>query len=413
MVQAERLWRRLQEVGEIGRDPQGGVTRLSYTCDEWATKERVRYWMQQAGLVTWEDAVGNLFGRREGTDSTAPVLWLGSHLDSVPHGGNFDGPLGVLAAIEVVQSMAEAGVQTRHPIEVVAFQDEEGTRFGFGMIGSRAVAGRLTQEDLESHRDAQGRTLGWAMQAYGVDPTKVDQAVRRPEEVLAYLELHIEQGRVLESEGSPVGIVSGIAGPLWLHITFRGTIEHAGTTPMSLRRDALAAAAEAMTVMERVARDVPGCVATVGKLTVQPGGINVIPGAVDLTLDLRHAKESIRNQAEQRILEQVEHLCQRRKVNWTVETLQRIAPVSCSPSLRTILHQSGRELAIKCVDLPSGAGHDGMQLVDMCPVGMIFVPSKDGISHQPEEWTSPADCAMGAKMLYQAAIHLAQEGIAQ
>ncbi|RIV28732.1 Zn-dependent hydrolase [Alicyclobacillaceae bacterium I2511] len=413
MVQADRLWKRLQELGDIGRDASGGVTRFSYSCDEWAAKERVRYWMQQAGLDTWEDAVGNLFGRREGTDAAAPAVWLGSHLDSVAHGGNFDGPLGVLAAIEVVQSMTEASVQTRHPIEVVVFEDEEGARFGFGMIGSRAVAGRLAPAELDRHRDAQGRSLGWAMQAYGMDPAQIDRAVRSSSEVFAYLELHIEQGRVLESQGLPIGIVSGIAGPLWLNFTFKGMSGHAGATPMTLRQDALAAAAEAMLVMEQVAQDVPGCVATVGKLTVQPGGVNIIPGVVSLTLDLRNAIESLRNQAEQRILEQVEKACLRRNVDVTVQTLQRIAPVECAPSLRGVLHQSCEELGVSGFDLVSGAGHDGMQLVDLCPVGMVFVPSREGISHQPEEWTSPVDCIMGTQVLYQAALHLAKEGIVQ
>lgn len=241
MIQGERLWQRLMELGEVGKQPSGGVTRLSFTAEERRAKDLVASYMREAGLFVYEDAAGNLIGRKEGTNPDATVVLVGSHLDSVYNGGCFDGPLGVLAGVEVVQTMNEHGVVTHHPIEVVAFTDEEGARFRFGMIGSRAMAGTLPPEALEC-RDAEGISLAEAMKQAGLDPDRLPQAARKPGTVKAYVELHIEQGRVLEETGLPVGIVTGIAGLIWVKFTIEGKAEHAGATPMSLRRDPMAAA---------------------------------------------------------------------------------------------------------------------------------------------------------------------------
>src|SRR5215207_10051595 len=250
MIDGERLWRRISELGEIGKQDEGGVTRLSFTDEERAAKDKVVSYMEEAGLSVREDAAGNLFGRREGSKPETPAVLIGSHVDSVYNGGNFDGPLGVLAGIEVLQSMEEQGVETGHPIEVVAFTDEEGARFSFGMIGSRALAGRLTPEDLAKHEDTEGGSIAGAMRAYGPGPERIGEAARPTGSVKAYVELHIEQGRVLENEDLPAGVVTGIAGPVWLRFTIEGETGHAGATPMSLRRDALAAAAEIVGLIE-------------------------------------------------------------------------------------------------------------------------------------------------------------------
>ncbi len=215
MIDGDRLWERLFELAEIGKQKSGGVTRLSYTKEERTAKDLAASYMEEAGLEVYEDAVGSLFGRREGQRSEAPVVLVGSHLDSVYEGGNFDGPLGVLAGIEVLQAMKELGIETYHPVEVVAFTDEEGARFSFGMMGSRALAGTLASEDL-LHKDEQGTSIAEAMEESGLDPSSISDAVRPPGSVKAYVELHIEQGRVLENDNSPVGIVTGMAGPLWL-----------------------------------------------------------------------------------------------------------------------------------------------------------------------------------------------------
>ena len=407
MIDGERLWRRISDLGEIGREEGGGVTRLSFTDEERAAKDRVASYMEEAGLSVYEDAVGNLFGRREGLNVQAPVVLIGSHVDSVYNGGDFDGPLGLLAGIEVLHAMEEQGIETEHPIEVVAFTDEEGVRFSFGMIGSRALVGKLTPEDLRNYEDGDGVSIESAMRAYGLDPERVAEAARPEGSVKAYVELHIEQGEVLENEDLPAGIVTGIAGPLWLRFVLEGEAGHAGATPMNLRRDALAAAAEIIGLIEAAAAQTPTTVGTVGQLDLEPGGINIIPGRVRFSLDLRDIDEGFRDRVEGRILEGAEEACRRRGVGLEIEALQRLPPAPCSDLVNGAVKSACERLGIRPHALPSGAGHDGMQLTDLCPMGMIFVRSKNGISHNPDEWSSKEDCAVGADVLYWTVLDLA------
>jgi allantoate deiminase len=407
VIDSERLWRRISDLGEIGRQEGGGVTRLSFTDEERAAKDRVASYMEEAGLAVREDAVGNLFGRREGRNAGAPAVLIGSHVDSVYGGGNFDGPLGVLAGIEVLQTMEEQGIETEHPVEVVAFTDEEGVRFSFGMVGSRALAGKITAEDLTNYEDDDGVSIAEAMRACGLDPERLEEAARPEDSLRAYIELHIEQGRVLESENLPAGIVTGIAGPVWLRFSLEGETGHAGATPMNLRRDSLAAAAEIMGIVEAEAAKTGTSVGTVGQLEVEPGGINIIPGKARFSLDLRDIDEHLRDRVEGRILEGAEDACHRRGVRLEIETLQRLAPAPCSDLVRDAAQRACERLGIRPHALPSGAGHDGMQLKDLCPMGMIFVRSKSGISHNPDEWSSQEDCATGADALYYAVLDLA------
>jgi allantoate deiminase len=409
MIDGERLWRRISDLGEIGKQRGGGVTRLSFTEEERAAKDLVASYMEEAGLSVYEDAVGDLFGRREGRNPGSPTVLVGSHVDSVYNGGNFDGPLGVLAGIEVLQTMGEQGIETKHPIEVVAFTDEEGARFSLGMIGSRALAGKLGAEDLESYEDTDGVSVAEAMLASGLDPEKIGDAARSEGSIKAYVELHIEQGRVLESEDLPVGVVTGIAGVLWLRFNLEGETGHAGATPMNLRRDSLAAAAEIMGLIEAEAARTGTTVGTVGQLDLEPGGINIIPGKVRFSLDLRDIDEGVRDGIEGRIMEGAEEACRRRGVALEVETLQRLAPAPCSRSVRGAVERACERLDIRPHALPSGAGHDGMQLTDLCPMGMIFVRSKGGVSHNPDEWSSREDCAAGAEVLYHTVLDLAVE----
>ncbi len=406
MVDANRLWRRLGELAEIGRVEDGGVTRLSFTDEERAARDLVASYMEEAGLEVREDAAGNVIGRREGRNPDAPVVLAGSHVDSVRSGGDFDGPLGVLAAVEAAQTMSEEGVETQRPVEVVAFTDEEGARFSFGMIGSRALSGTLASEDLH-HKDGQGISIAEAMKSSGLDPDAVGAAARSPGAVKAYVELHIEQGKVLEGEDLPVGIVTGIAGPLWLRFVLEGEAGHAGTTPMGLRRDALAAAAHVMRSIEVEASKTGTTVGTVGRLDLSPGGINIIPGRVEFTLDLRDIDERVRDEVEQRIVGEARRSCEGRGVGLDVVILQRVAPVLCSDLVRNAAKAACEELGLEPHPLASGAGHDGMHLKDLCPVGMVFVRSKDGISHNPDEWSSQQDCVAGANVLYRTALDLA------
>ncbi|CAA9521723.1 MAG: N-carbamoyl-L-amino acid hydrolase [uncultured Rubrobacteraceae bacterium] len=406
MVDGGRLWERLGELAEIGKHEEGGVARLSFTPEEREAKKLVASYMREAGLAVRQDAAGNLFGRREGRDPGAPAVLMGSHVDSVMNGGDFDGPLGVLGGIEVLQSMEEGGVQTERPVEVVAFTDEEGARFSLGMIGSRALAGALSPEDLR-HEDKNGVSIEEAMREVGLDPGSIGDAARTPASLAAYLELHIEQGRVLEGEDLPVGVVTGIAGPVWLRLSFTGEAGHAGTTPMGTRRDALAAAAEVVGIVEEEATATGSTVGTVGQIGARPGGINIIPGGAEVSLDLRDIDEAVRDRAEGRIRERAEEVCGRRGIDLSFEELQRLPPAPCSEEIRASIAAACEGEGIRPYSLPSGAGHDGMHVAELCPMGMIFVRSKDGISHNPKEWSSREDCEAGCNVLYLTVLDLA------
>jgi allantoate deiminase len=406
MVDGGRLWEGLSELAEIGKHEGGGVARLSFTPEERAAKDLVASYMNEAGLSVSEDAAGNLFGRREGRAPEAPAVLIGSHVDSVLGGGDFDGPLGVLGGIEVLQTMQEEGIEAERPVEVVAFTDEEGARFSLGMIGSRALAGTLSPDDLR-HEDGDGVSIAEAMRSAGLDPDKIGDAARQEGSLAAYLELHIEQGKVLEGEGLPVGVVTGIAGPVWLRLSFTGEAGHAGTTPMGARRDALAAAAEVVGIVEEEASATGSTVGTVGQVRVRPGGINIIPGGVDLSLDLRDIDETVRDAAEGRIRERAGEVCGGRGIELSFEELQRLPPAPCSEEIRGVIAAACERVAARSYSLPSGAGHDGMHVARLCPMGMIFVRSRDGISHNPKEWSSRQDCEAGCEVLYLTVLDLA------
>lgn len=407
-IDADRLWSRLSELAEIGKSEGGGVTRLSFTEEERAAKDLVASYMREAGLAMREDVAGNLFGRREGRVGDAPVVLTGSHVDSVRNGGDFDGPLGVLGAVEALQTMDERGVETERPVEVVAFTDEEGARFSFGMVGSRATAGTLTPEHL-TNEDENGVSIAEAMRASGLDPGRIDEAARAPGSVYAYVELHIEQGRILEAEDLPVGVVTGIAGPAWLRFTLAGEAAHAGTTPMNLRRDALAAAAAMIGRIEREAARTGTSVGTVGQLELSPGGINIVPGQVSFSLDLRDIDEDVRNDVEARIMHEAALLCEKRGVELETKTIQRLSPAPCSALVRDAAWEACETLGFEPFGLASGAGHDGMHLTELCPIGMIFVRSRGGMSHNPAEYSLKEDCAAGAEVLYRTLLKLAGE----
>jgi allantoate deiminase len=399
-INSERLWKQILELGQIGKNTHGGVTRLSFTDEEKQAKEYVAKLMKDAGLKVYQDSIGNLFGRFEGMDPLLPVVLVGSHLDSVINGGIFDGPAGLLTAIEALKTLKEQGITTTHPIEVVAFTDEEGARFNTGMFGSKALCGKLSVEEMYEIKDQQKITLADAMKQFGYDPDQVGQARRDPASIKAYLELHIEQGKVLESAGLPVGVVSGIAGPLWMHVTLTGEAGHAGTTPMNLRKDPLVAAAVIIQALEEIAKKQPYTVGTVGKLLVEPGGTNIIPGTVKFTMDIRDTSIAARNEVEQEIMQVIESVCGERGIRHAVEVLHRIPPVSSSPVIMEMIQQSCHEANLATLSIFSGAGHDAMILADITDVGMIFVKSKDGISHNPKEWTDQEDLAYGAEVLF-------------
>ncbi|WP_232699965.1 Zn-dependent hydrolase [Brevibacillus daliensis] len=402
MINTQRLSEHIEELSLIGRATDGGINRFSYTDDEKRANELIEQYMKSAGLTVHYDTVGNLIGSQGGTENL-PTILLGSHIDTVPSGGRFDGSLGVLVAIEVIHSLKEQGINLRHPVKVIAFKDEEGTRFGFGMIGSRAIAGTLSTIDLQ-RMDEDGVTIEQAIAMYGFDKKPLSSA--KLEDIKLYLEVHIEQGKVLESNGVAVGNVTGIAGPLWLKFQLTGLAEHAGTTPMNQRQDALVGASLIIAEVEKITKQYDSSVATVGKLIVKPNGVNVIPGEVEWTIDIRDIDENQRNQVERDIIQFAETIANERQLQLHVTELQRVDPVHCDINIQNVIKESIQEIDETVISLPSGAGHDAMQFKECFPIGMIFVRSKDGISHNPKEFTSEEDIEKSAKVLFKSLVKL-------
>ena len=354
--------------------------------------------MTEAGMIVQRDNVGNLRGRYEGAAPNSPTLILGSHLDSVRNAGKYDGPLGVMVAIAAVQRLDDKKLRLPFAIEVVGFADEEGLRFASTYLGSRAFAGTFEPADLE-RTDASGVTLAEAIRAFGGDPARVGEDRWSGSKLLGYCEVHIEQGPALEARGLPVGVVSAITGQNRYALTFAGVAGHAGTVPMEQRHDALAAAAEFVLEVEREARGRPGLVATVGQLQVQPGAVNVIPGQADLSLDVRHADNATRAAAAEQILEHANAIANRRKLAVAVELISENVSVPCSPRLVSLLSQAVAGLGHEVVELPSGAGHDGVAMSPITDITMLFVRCKGGVSHNPVESVTAEDVGVAMDVL--------------
>lgn len=409
-IHQDRLLERLDELGRSGATPEGGVTRLAYTPEYRQAEVLVKGWMEEAGLGARIDAVGNLIGRREGARPDPPCVMLASHIDTVINGGRYDGALGVLSAIETAQALEEDGIQLDAALEVVAFMDEEGTRWQGGLSGSRAMVGELSEEELQ-RRDDDGVSMAEALQAWELDPTRLREAIRDPGEIGSYLELHIEQGAVLESEGLAVGVVTGIAGLLLLSATLHGSADHAGATPMGpLRRDAMLGAAELALIAEETAKTTsPTCVATVGQLALKPGVFNIIPGEAVMTFDIRDIDEANRNRAEARIREAIEQVSKKRGLGAEVTEMLRATPVPLSGRVIETVSEACRQVGLPVYRLPSGAGHDAQVMTQLADVGMIFVRCREGVSHSPNEYVTPEDAYLGARVMYEAALRLGRQ----
>jgi len=397
MPSGRRIMQRCEALA-LHSEQGGGLTRVFLSEQNRAANELVLGWMQEAGMQARLDAAGNVVGRYEGERPGLPCLMMGSHLDTVRDAGKYDGMLGVVTALECVAALHEGKRRLGFAIEVVGFGDEEGVRFGTTFLGSRAIAGTLPPAVLEA-ADGEGTSLGEALRRFGLDPARCAEAARRPEEILAYAELHIEQGPVLEAEGLPVGVVSAIAGFTRLRVTLKGRAGHAGTVPMALRRDALAGAAEAVLAVERIARGEPELVGTVGRLEPLPGAINVIPGEARFTVDLRAPRDALRQRARAQIEAALQAIARGRGLELGIEALQEQAVTPCAP---WIIAQMERAIAAEGMpvrQLASGAGHDGMAIAAVADIGMLFVRCKGGISHNPAESITEADAAAGARVL--------------
>lgn len=399
-VNGERLANRLFELSKIGYTQVGGVKRPGLSDEEKAAKSLVKSWMAEAGLEVSEDGAGNVFGRLKGKSEQKKAIGSGSHVDSVPNGGNFDGPLGTLSALEVVEAWKETGYVPDKTFEMIIFTDEEGSRFNSGLTGSRAMAGEISVDEMNQLRDYNGETLEEVLGRYGSSLQAFKDAKRDLSELEMFVEVHIEQGKKLEQANQPVGIVSGIAGPAWLEMEFRGEAGHAGNTPMIGRKDPLVAAAELIRRLPKLPGKVSEtAVATVGKLEVKPNGINVIPETVVLHADIRDIQEATRDQLLESVQQTAADIAKERGIELHLKQNTKIQPVPIEEQLKEQLAESLGAFGIEPVYIPSGAGHDAMILGRHMPVAMLFVRSKEGISHNPKEWTSLNDCVMGVHVL--------------
>jgi len=401
-INQERLEKRIKELSEVGRIGETGVCRLAHSEEDKQGVLLVKSWIEEAGLAARIDNFGNLIGRMEGKDPHAQTLMVGSHIDSQPYGGRFDGVIGVLGALEAVQSLREKGIQPARTIELIAFADEEGSRFNKGLFGVRGLFGRLEKGELE-RQDKNGVSRREALIAFGCDPDQFKESEYNPKDIFAFLELHIEQGPVLEAMDQPIGIVTGISGPLWLTVELTGFAGHAGSVPMPMRQDALVGAAKIITALNELAgsdKDAP-TVGTVGSLQVFPDSRNIIPEKVSFTIDLRDIDEERRDTIERRMLEIIEETANEHRLTYTISEDTRSEPRFCAEEIMQIMREESKEMGLNPPELMSGPFHDSLIMSYICDYGMIFVRSKDGISHNPKEFSKKEDIALGTELLYK------------
>ena len=386
----------IAELATISAEPNR-LVRLFLTPEHRRAADLVATWMQAAGLSVSEDALGTLRGRFGNANRR---LLIGSHIDTVIDAGKYDGPLGVIAGILAAEPFARAKANLSFGLDVLAFGDEEGSRFPATVTSSSACAGVFEQEAL-ALADADGVTLAAAMRAYGKDPRDIPAAAYRPQDAAAYLEVHIEQGPVLEAKGEPLGVVTGIVGQTRLRVTVTGEAGHAGTVPMNLRRDAYAGAAEMALALEAIAREHPedGMVGTVGRIEASPGAVNIIPGRVAFTVDLRALTDALRAAAVERFAAEARRIAQARGLKVAVETFHEIATAHCAPALQDLLADCVGDLGHTPIRLPSGAGHDAQVMARLCPSAMLFVRCRGGISHNPAEFASVSDMGVAIAAL--------------
>lgn len=407
-IHAQRLQDHIMELAQIGRIGETGVCRLALSQEDREGVELVKSWMEQAGMETRIDPFANLIGVYPGRNRALPVLMLGSHVDSQPYGGRYDGAIGVLGAIEAVQTMKEAGFVPEMDIEVAAFCDEEGCRFNKGLFGVRGMTGRLEEGELE-RADKNGITRLEALAAFGCDPAEIETYEYKSGRIQAFLELHIEQGPVLEAMDKPVGIVSGISGPLWLTVELTGFAGHAGSVPMPMRRDALVGAASVITALNAMVKENPDAptVGTVGSLRLFPDSRNIIPEKVSFTVDLRDIDIERRNALEARVYEAIAAAAAGNGLEAVIREDTNSEPRYCADWMKALIAQEASRMGLEAPELMSGPFHDSLIMSYECDYAMIFVRCKEGISHNPKEYASPEDVSLGAELLYRTALRIA------
>ena len=413
-INQRRLMRDLNAVGRIGIGDHGAVTRLVFSIKELRSRQLLIHLMRQARLGIHIDAIGNMFGRLKGGDPRAPAVLAGSHLDTVIHGGKYDGPVGVIGALEAVRTISENRIPLRSPVEVVCFVGEESSRFGFSTLGSSLMAGEVHADDLTNAVDPRGTKLADVLSSLGITRRNMGSLKRDPKTLKAYLELHIEQGPILEAKKKRIGLVTSIAAPSRFKVIFNGRADHSGTTPMEMRKDALVASAQLIEHVEKVCRRFSSMekgrvVGTVGAMKIEPGVINAVPGKTELSVDIRSTTARSKDRVARMVKRRAREIARRRGIGCEILLIREENPVPLDKRLlrltQTICDQKGIDYEI----MPSGAGHDAMQMAKITPAGMIFVPSTSGISHNPLEWTHPDDIGLGAQLLMETIVRVANE----
>ncbi|MFC0272863.1 M20 family metallo-hydrolase [Metabacillus herbersteinensis] len=405
-----RLEKRINSLSQIGKIGETGVCRLALSEEDRQGVESVKKWMEEAGLKARIDHFGNLIGRLEGMNPKAPILMLGSHIDSQPYGGRFDGVIGVLGALEVVQTMNEQNIVPKMPIEVVAFSDEEGCRFNKGLFGVRGILGKLDEGELE-RTDKNGVTRREALVHFGCDPTRFNESEYPEESISAFLEMHIEQGPILEAKDTPVGIVTGISGPLWLTVELEGFAGHAGSVPMQMRQDALVGAAKIIVALNELASHDMNAptVGTVGSMKIFPDSRNIIPEKVSFTIDLRDIDSTRRDRIEEVLRLKINEIAENHQLTYKISEDTNSEPRYCSKRIMNIMRNECSDIGLNSIELMSGPFHDSLAMSYVCEYGMIFVRCKDGISHNPKEFSTIEDISLGTELLYRTTINLSSE----
>jgi N-carbamoyl-L-amino-acid hydrolase len=400
VINPQRLNHSLQELGRIGDTPQG-MQRLAFTPSDVAGREYAMTLMRRAGMEVRIDAGGNIIARKSGADPDLPAIAMGSHLDTVPNGGKYDGALGVMGGIEVVQALADANVTLRHPVEVLVFTNEEGTRFHRWLFGSRAMAGALEPGDLTA-ADDEGVLMSARLSDIQGNMSRVEQAARQAGELGAYLELHIEQGPTLHQTGTPIGVVTGITGRWVYEANITGTANHAGTTPMSGRHDALVSASRLVLEVQRMASDLEICrVGTAGTLQVYPNAVNVVPGQAKLGVEFRDLEMGSLAAAEAELRSVAAAIARTDGVEIDINRFESTQSCPIQPGMQELVAAASERAGLSHRRLPSGAGHDAQSMAGITDAAMVFVPSVEGISHAPGEYSTPEDCANGAQVLME------------
>jgi len=406
----ERIKNDIEKLSKFNASPGEGLTRFSFSKEDRKAREYIKKKMKEVKLEVYEDAAGTIIGRRMGIDNHLPVVMIGSHFDSVKNGGNFDGPAGVITGLEIARILNKRNIKTKYPLEFIAMIEEEGARFGSGLFGSRSMVGKVSRDDLEKYCDENGITIAKAMRDFGFNPDNITKAKRDPKTIKAFFELHIEQGPVLETEHKDIGIVDTIVGIDQYNIEVTGISGHAGTTPMNMRNDALVLASDIVKQINLMAKKAgEGTVATVGNLKVYPGGANIIPKKVWFSVDVRSRDKNKIEAIAKEIDELLKHECKKQKAFYKMEKKISVDPVRLPRNISEVLKRKCEKLGFSYKEMISGAGHDAMILAGITEVGLVFVPSKNGKSHCPEEWTDYDQLQKGIEVVLEAVLVIAEK----